>query len=332
MQRALRPDHLAPARRRRHGRPRLAREPRPGRRPSGDRGPRGGAARALRPGILGSSCARRHPSHVRRVLPGPGPPGLALVVADPQRPDAAADRGRHGAVQALLPGRRRAGAPARGHRCRRSRAPSTSRTSAAPPATSRSSRCSATSASATTSSARRSAGPGSCRPRPSAEGGFGFDPERIWATVYEDDDEAEQLWLRGDRRAGRRAHRAPGHGRTTSGRPAGRARAGRAASCTTTAARSTAPTVARRSTRRATWSSGTSCSCSTSATRDGNILGELPQQNVDTGMGLERMAMLLQDVPNVYETDVLRPMLDRADRASPGLPTATTRHPTSACA
>ena len=26
------------------------------------------------------------------------------------------------------------------------------------------------------------------------EGGFGFDPERIWVTVYESDDDAERLW------------------------------------------------------------------------------------------------------------------------------------------
>jgi alanyl-tRNA synthetase len=26
------------------------------------------------------------------------------------------------------------------------------------------------------------------------EGGFGLDPERIWATVYLDDDEAYQIW------------------------------------------------------------------------------------------------------------------------------------------
>ena len=25
--------------------------------------------------------------------------------------------------------------------------------------------------------------------------GYGFDPDRIWATIYEDDDESEQLWL-----------------------------------------------------------------------------------------------------------------------------------------
>lgn len=42
------------------------------------------------------------------------------------------------------------------------------------------------------------------------------------------------------------------------------------------------------------------------------ILGELPRRNIDTGMGLERMATLLQDVDNLYEIDETRPVLDRA--------------------
>ncbi|MFD6379909.1 alanine--tRNA ligase [Streptomyces albidoflavus] len=42
------------------------------------------------------------------------------------------------------------------------------------------------------------------------------------------------------------------------------------------------------------------------------ILGELPHRNIDTGMGLERMATLLQDKPNLYEIDETRPVLDAA--------------------
>jgi alanyl-tRNA synthetase len=41
------------------------------------------------------------------------------------------------------------------------------------------------------------------------------------------------------------------------------------------------------------------------------ILGPLPRKNIDTGMGVERVAVLLQDVHNVYETDLLRPVLDK---------------------
>jgi len=42
------------------------------------------------------------------------------------------------------------------------------------------------------------------------------------------------------------------------------------------------------------------------------ILGELPAKNIDTGMGLERMAALLQGVENIYEIDTTRIILDRA--------------------
>lgn len=43
------------------------------------------------------------------------------------------------------------------------------------------------------------------------------------------------------------------------------------------------------------------------------ILGPLPKQNIDTGMGIERVAFLLQGVENVYETDLLRPVIDAAE-------------------
>ena len=48
------------------------------------------------------------------------------------------------------------------------------------------------------------------------------------------------------------------------------------------------------------------------AGKDFPILGPLPHQNIDTGLGVERMATLLQGVDNVYEIDLLRPILDRA--------------------
>jgi alanyl-tRNA synthetase len=48
---------------------------------------------------------------------------------------------------------------------------------------------------------------------------------------------------------------------------------------------------------------------------DGSLT-ELPTRNIDTGMGLDRMAAILQDVPSVYETDHVRPLIDLAEELS----------------
>ena len=45
-------------------------------------------------------------------------------------------------------------------------------------------------------------------------------------------------------------------------------------------------------------------------------LTELPMRNIDTGMGLDRMAAILQDVPSVFETDLVRPLIDLAEELS----------------
>jgi alanyl-tRNA synthetase len=44
---------------------------------------------------------------------------------------------------------------------------------------------------------------------------------------------------------------------------------------------------------------------------DGNLT-PLQNKNIDTGMGLERMAQILQKVPNNYETDLIFPIIDTA--------------------
>ena len=52
-------------------------------------------------------------------------------------------------------------------------------------------------------------------------------------------------------------------------------------------------------------------------TDDGvNVVGELPAKNIDTGSGLERVATVLQDADSVFETDLLRPLLEVAESLS----------------
>ena len=46
------------------------------------------------------------------------------------------------------------------------------------------------------------------------------------------------------------------------------------------------------------------------------IVGDLPKKNIDTGIGLERIAFIKQGVENMYETDQVRPVLDKAAELS----------------
>jgi alanyl-tRNA synthetase len=155
---------------------------------------------------------------------------------------------------------------------------------------------------------------------PVDQGGYGLDPERLWATVYLDDDEAVGLW------------------QEVAGLPAER--------------------IQRRGMADNYWSMGIPGPCGPSSEiyydrgpefgieggpvanedryieiwnlvfmqnergegiskEDFEILGPLPRKNIDTGMGVERVAFLLQGVHNVYETDLLRPVIDAVAKVSP---------------
>ncbi|MEO8813910.1 MAG: alanine--tRNA ligase [Mycobacterium sp.] len=152
------------------------------------------------------------------------------------------------------------------------------------------------------------------------DGGYGLDPERLWATVYLDDDEAMQLW------------------QEIAGLPAER--------------------IQRRGMADNYWSMGIPGPCGPSSEiyydrgpefgvdggpianedryieiwnlvfmqnergegtgkGDFEITGTLPRKNIDTGMGVERVALLLQGVNNVYETDLLRPVIATAAARAP---------------
>lgn len=155
---------------------------------------------------------------------------------------------------------------------------------------------------------------------PIADGGYGLDPNRLWATVFHDDDEAVALW------------------QEIAGLPAER--------------------IQRRGMADNYWSMGIPGPCGPSSEiyydrgpefgpeggpvanedrylevwnlvfmqnergegstkEDYAILGPLPRKNIDTGMGVERIALVLQGVHNVYETDLLRPIIDLVATRAP---------------
>ncbi|MBU6147341.1 MAG: alanine--tRNA ligase [Actinomycetales bacterium] len=150
---------------------------------------------------------------------------------------------------------------------------------------------------------------------PVAGGGYGFDPGVLWVTVFDNDDESASIWRD---QVGVPAQRIQRRGMADNywsmgvpgpcgpcseiyvdrgeqyGRPGG--------------------PIADEERYLEVWNlvfmqqqRGAG-----GGKEDFPILGELPAKNIDTGMGLERMAALLQGVDNIYEIDTTRLILDRA--------------------
>jgi alanyl-tRNA synthetase len=142
--------------------------------------------------------------------------------------------------------------------------------------------------------------------------GFGLDPERLWYTAYEDDDEAARLWVE------------------HVGVPAERV---------------------QRGGKDNFWQMGVPGPCGPSAEifydrgpeygADGgpigggeerfvevwnlvfmqniqdepyHVIGELPSKNIDTGLGMERLAMILQGADSVFGVDTVLPVRHAAER------------------
>src|SRR6476620_4927422 len=150
---------------------------------------------------------------------------------------------------------------------------------------------------------------------PEADGGLGFDQKDLWVTVYEEDDEAHDLWLRLTDLPEERIQRL---GKDTNYWSTGLP--GPAGPCSEIffdrgPAYGIDGGPATDDDRYVEiWNlvfmqylrgEGT-------GKNDFQILGDLPKMNIDTGMGLERVAFLKQGVENMYEIDQVRPVLDRA--------------------
>ncbi|MDP9465933.1 MAG: alanine--tRNA ligase, partial [Actinomycetota bacterium] len=144
-------------------------------------------------------------------------------------------------------------------------------------------------------------------------GGYGLPEERLWTTVYLDDDEAFELWKRyvPEDRIQRR-DKADNYwhmGVPGPGGPCSEIYYDRGSEY----GREGGP-VADEDRYLEVWNLVfMQYQLSHVRTKvDFDIAGPLPAQNIDTGMGLERVATVLQGVDNLYEIDTSRAILDRA--------------------
>ncbi|MQA15810.1 MAG: alanine--tRNA ligase [Pseudonocardiaceae bacterium] len=151
------------------------------------------------------------------------------------------------------------------------------------------------------------------------DGGYGFDPERIWVTVYENDDEAERLWRKVAGLPAERIQRRGGKdnywdmGVPGPGGPCSEIYYDRGPEY----GREGGPVVDEDRYLEIWNLVFMQDERGQRSPKEGHpVVGSLPQQNIDTGMGIERVAFLLQGVDNVYETDLLRPVIARAEELS----------------
>ncbi len=153
--------------------------------------------------------------------------------------------------------------------------------------------------------------------RPTNDGGYGFDPERLWITVFLDDDEAADIWHKKIGVPKERIQRmGMGDNFWSMGVP------GPCGPCSEIyydrgpEYGSDGGPIADENRYMEVWNlvfmqneRGAG-----SGKDDFPILGELPAKSIDTGLGLERMAALLQGVENIYEIDTTMQILKKASQ------------------
>ncbi|PZF59817.1 alanine--tRNA ligase [Curtobacterium sp. MCSS17_008] len=150
---------------------------------------------------------------------------------------------------------------------------------------------------------------------PESDGGLGFSPDDLWVTVYEEDDEAIAFWKEHSSLPDERIQRL---GKDTNYWSTGQP--GPAGPCSEIffdrgPAYGIDGGPATDDDRYVEIWNLVFMQYQIADVRskyDFEITGELPDKNIDTGMGLERVAFIKQGVDNMYEIDQVRPVLDRA--------------------
>ena len=148
-----------------------------------------------------------------------------------------------------------------------------------------------------------------------ADGGLGFDPKDLWVTVYEDDEEAIALWKQHSSLTDERIQRL---GMDTNYWSTGQP--GPAGPCSEIffdrgpeyGIDGGPATDDDRYVEIWNLVFMQYQIADVKSKTDFTIVGPLPKQNIDTGMGLERVAFIKQGVANMYEIDQVRPVLDKA--------------------
>ncbi len=151
--------------------------------------------------------------------------------------------------------------------------------------------------------------------KPIVNGGFGFPEEKLWVTVYLNDDEAADIW---HYKVGVPKERIQRRGMADNFWSMGVA--GPCGPCSEiyydrgpAYGREGGP-IADEDRYLEVWNLVfmQNIRADGGTKDDYPIIGELPAKNIDTGLGLERTAALLQGVENIYEIDTTMQILSRA--------------------
>ena len=138
--------------------------------------------------------------------------------------------------------------------------------------------------------------------------GFGLDPDRLWFTVYETDDEAARIWIEQVGVPPERVQRGGKDNFWQMGVP------GPCGPCSEIfydrgpeLGAEGGPIGGGEERFVEIWNL---VFMQNVQDEPYHVVGDLPNKGVDTGMGLERIAMILQDVPSAFDVDTVRPVRD----------------------